>query len=263
MNGSYGYDGMNTENFSKIKICDANKAYQAIISQTYMSGMKLNEDSFMIQHTPKSFHCTTCIQESLWCLDNAKYWYLTFYYDFMNKCLDMNKIHYIESDTDSLYVAVAGKLNESPKQLFKHVIKNKEFYDKNIYKFMPNPAINTIEDEKKILGCAIEKTGDNMVALAPKCYTIWNSDQSVKALKLKGVSIKKNNIEFSDYQSIIENNSVKVGKNINLQIHNNKMSKLTINKNALTAQHTKMIVLPNQSCCPFVSGLNAEDYVIE
>ena len=54
MNGSYGYDGMNTENFSKIKICDANKAYQAIISQTYMNGMQLNDDTFMIQH---SFNC--------------------------------------------------------------------------------------------------------------------------------------------------------------------------------------------------------------
>ena len=61
----------------------------------------------------------------------------------------MNKIHYIESDTDSLYVAIAGNPNESPKQLFNHVIKKKEFYDKNIYKFMPNPSINSIEDEKK------------------------------------------------------------------------------------------------------------------
>ena len=102
-----------------------------------------------------------------------------------------------------------------------------------------------------------------MIALTPKCYTIFNSDQSVKALKLKGVSLKKNHIEYSDYRSVIENNSVKQGKNINLQIQNNQMSKLTIHKNALTAQHTKMIVLPNHSCAPYVSGLNAEDYIIE
>ena len=128
MNGSCGYDGMNTENFSKIKICDANKAYQAIISQTYMNGMKLNEDTFMIQHSPKSYHYTTCIQESLWCLDNAKFWYLTFFYDFMNECLDMERIHFIEGDTDSMYIAIAGNPIESPEQLFNHVIKNKEFY---------------------------------------------------------------------------------------------------------------------------------------
>ena len=263
MNGSYGYDGMNTENFSKIKICDTNKAYQAIISQTYMNGMQLNDNTFMIQHTPKSYHCTTCIQESLWVLDNAKYWYLTFYYDFMNKCLDMDRIHFIEGDTDSMYFAVAGNPNEPPSQLFNYVIKNKEFYDKHVYEFMPNPSLNTIEDEKKILGCAIEKTGENMIALAPKCYTIFNSDKSVKSLKLKGVSLKKNHIEYDDYKNVILNNSVKVGKNINLQMNGNQMSKLTINKNALTGCHTKMIVLENQSCCPFISGLTSKDYICE
>ena len=84
-----------------------------------------------------------------------------------------------------------------------------------------------------------------------------------KSLKLKGVSLKKNNIQYPDYKSIIENQSVKIGKNINLQMNNNQMSKLTINKNALTGQHTKMIVLENNSCCPYISGLTANDYLIE
>lgn len=41
------------------------------------------------------------------------------------------------------------------------------------------------------------------------------------------------------------------------------MSKITIVKNALTAAHTKMIVLENQCCCPFVKGLDAKDYIIQ
>ena len=102
-----------------------------------------------------------------------------------------------------------------------------------------------------------------MIALAPKCYTIFNSDKSVKSLKLKGVSLKKNHIEYDDYKNVILNNSVKIGKNINLQMNGNQMSKLTINKNALTGCHTKMIVLENQSCCPFISGLTSKDYICE
>ena len=253
---------MNSEKFSKVKICDANKAYQYIISQTYMGGAQLSDNTFLIQQSPKSYHCNTCIQESLWTLDNAKFWYLTFYYDFMNNCFDMDRLHFIEGDTDSAYFAVAGNPNEGPEQLFDYVIKNKEFYDKNVYKFMPNPSINTIQDEKKILGCAIEKYGENMIALAPKCYTIFNSNGQTKSLKLKGVSLKKNHIVSSDYKSIIDNQSIKLGKNINLQMQNNKMSKITVNKNALTGCHTKMIVLPNQSCAPFVSGLTANNYFI-
>lgn len=70
--------------------------------------------------------------------------------------------------------------------------------------------------------------------------------------QLKGVSLKKNHRVSSDYKSVIENQSIKVGKNINLQMQNNKMRKITVNKNALAKDHTKMIVLPNQSGAPFV-----------
>jgi hypothetical protein len=30
------------------------------------------------------------------------------YYGFFAKCLDMDKIHFVEGDTDSMYLAVAG-----------------------------------------------------------------------------------------------------------------------------------------------------------
>ena len=60
--------------------------------------------------------------------------------------------------------------------------------------------------------------------------TIWNNNGQTKSLKLKGVSLKKNDIKYSDYQNIIENQSVKQGKNFNLQMNGNQMSKLTINK---------------------------------
>ena len=263
MNGSYGYDGMNTENFSKIKICDADKAHQAIISDTYMNASKLNENTYLVQTQKKSFHCNTCLQESFWTLDNAKFWYLTFYYDFMTKCLDMNRLHVTSLDTDSYYFAVAGCIEEDPSQGFKHIIKNKDFYDKNIYKFMPNPSLNSIYDSKKILGCCVEKYGQNQIALCAKCYTIFNDDESnVVALKLKGVSLKKNKITSKDYENVIANNTVIAGKNINLQFKNNMMSKLTVNKNALTGTHTKMICLSNQACAPYVHGLNADDYIV-
>ena len=263
MNGSYGYDGMNTEKFSKVKICDTNKAYQYIISQTYMNGAQLTDDTFIIQQAPKYYHCTTCIQESFWTLDNAKFWYCTFYYDFMNRCLDMNKLHLTSLDTDSYYWAVAGDPSKGIDQEFKYIIKDHDFYNKHIYKFMPNPDINSVYDEKKILGLCVEKFGENQVALAPKCYTIWNNDGRTKSLKLKGVSLKKNNIVSSDYRNIIDEGTVKVGKNINLQMKNNVMSKITVNKNALTGSHTKMIVLSNQACAPYIDGLTAKDYFVE
>jgi hypothetical protein len=40
------------------------------------------------------------------------------------------------------------------------------------------------------------------------------------------------------------------------------MSKVTVVKNALTATHTKVIVLPNQVCAPFIHGIKADAYKV-
>ena len=46
-------------------------------------------------------------------------------------------------------------------------------------------------------------------------------------------------------------------------MQDNKMSKITVNKNALTGCHTKMIVLSNQSCAPYIKGLYSSDYLVK
>jgi hypothetical protein len=51
----------------------------------------------------------------------------------------MTKIHFVEGNTDSMYIAVAGNPNDDCHQGFKHAIKNKEYYDKYGYKWFPNP----------------------------------------------------------------------------------------------------------------------------
>lgn len=194
-----------------------------------------------------------------WVLDNAKYWFLVFYYDFLCKCLDTNKFHINTVETDSYYFSVAGDMNDTIEQGFQHIITNKAFYDNNYYKFLPIQPFTDIYDSKKLLGACVEKTAECQIALCPKCYSLFNKNGTTKSMKLKGVSLTKNNIKSSDYRAIVDEGTIKRGKNINLQMNNNKMSKITIIKNALTGKHTKMIVLPNQSCVPFINGLSAND----
>ena len=143
----------------------------------------LNTSNTIVTKTLKSYNCDTCIHEAYFTLDNAKYWYLVFIYEFMYKCLDMDKIHFIEGDTDSMYWAIAGDPNDGFKQGFKHVVKDKEYYDKHVFKFLlynffcfdekSRPVLTTHADrlahEKKLLGLAVEKEGLNLVALSPKC----------------------------------------------------------------------------------------------
>ena len=258
MNGSFGYDAINTSKFSKIRLCDTDKAYQYIISSSYLNGVEIGPDNYIIQQMPKIYRCHTCLQEAFWNLDNAKYWYLTFYYDFIVNCLDVERLHLISCDTDSFYFAMSS-IPECTDKGLGCIVKNKEFYDENVFKFMPNPDSSDI---KKLLGCCIERIGENMIAPAPKCYSIWDSYDTPDILKLKGISLKTNAIDKNDYENVIKHSTVKTGRNINFQMKNNVMSLITTVKNAITGTHTKMVVLPNQSCLPFIHGLTSNDYLV-
>jgi hypothetical protein len=279
LNGSYGYDGMNTEKFVRTKVKNESQTYLAQIFDSFVSTRSLSDNQYLVTYNPKTFRCDTCLQESYFTLDNAKFWYLNFVYNFMYKCLDMNRMHFIEGDTDSAYWAVAGDSNENYQQGFKYVIREssltnpteggQEFYDQHVYEWFPNPD-KGIEDMKKLLGLAIENQDENCVALAPKCYCLFpkvaeellkkdgietDDPKLLCVTKMKGVKKSLNQMAAQDYQSAI----VKpiIGKNINLQMKSNQMSKIKIQKNALTATHTKAIVLSNQSCAPFIYGYDA------
>ena len=278
LNGSYGYDGMNTEKFTKSKILDKNKTYKSQLNNSFLSTRKISEDSYIVERESKSFPCNTCIQEAFFTLDNAKYWYLNFVYNFMHKAFDMERIHFVEGDTDSMYWAISGDPNKDCHQGFEAVIKDQKFYNENAKYFFPIVSENMtplekIRQEKKLLGLSIEKEGDNCIALASKCYTVWdnpkdetylcdnpkdetylcdNHEGNTKALKVKGIKKEQSNITYQDYIDVLTNNSVKTSTNVNLQLQDGVMSKISVYKNALTCAHTKMRVFKNQSCCPFL-----------
>ncbi len=275
LNGSYGYDAMNTEKYSQIRICDKDKAQQFTSSHRFRDLQEIGEDVYVVALENENFKCDTCLQEAFFTLDNAKYWYLVFIYDFMYKCLDMEKLHFIEGDTDSAYWAVAGNPDEDNTQGFKHVITDHKFYNENIFKFAPfdfycsdescRLTLTTKKEqkshEKKLLGLAVEKQGDNMIALCPKCYTCFDGtleDGTTKATKCKGVSIKQNPLKHQDYCDVIFKNTTKDGKNTNLRfVKKDKVGRMvrqSVNKSALSGRHTKGVVQLNGCVHPFIMG---------
>ena len=141
MNGSYGYDGMNTEKYRNVKVCNKDDAFRVIAADTFISGSKIDDNTYLIQSNPKSFHCKTCIQESMFTLSNSKYWFLVFIYDFLYKCLDCDRFHINTIETDSIYISISGNINEPNTQGIKYIIKDQEYYDKYAYLFFHNPPL--------------------------------------------------------------------------------------------------------------------------
>ncbi|KAA6375414.1 MAG: hypothetical protein EZS28_029059 [Streblomastix strix] len=260
MNSSYGSDGLNPEKFTKIKMMNKKQALQAHLSNTFMDDQKLGEDVYAVQMNPETCACKTPLQVAYFVLDNAKYWYLNFIYNFMYKCFDMDKLHFVEGDTDSAYWSVSGDENAGIKQQFKYVIKNQQFYDENAKYFFPTIEGDLL-DEKKILGLSVERQGPEIVALASKNYYMKVDDK--EKIKLKGVNQSTNKITKDQIVDNITNGTITKCTNMRLGQKNYQMSKLSTEKNGITGIHTKMVVLSDQSCCPYVFGLKASDYKVQ
>ena len=236
LNSSYGFDSIRSDKFNKAKLVNKAGAFKAHRNPYHIDTIELNKDFYLVTEQTKSYSMETPLQVAAFTLDNAKYWYLNFIYNFMEKCLDMNKIHFVEGDTDSLYFAISGNPEETDEQGLKYVIKDEKFYNENVFKWLPydyyctdenyRPKLETPEEkikhEKKLLGCAIEKQGYNIVALGPKCYTTWGSEkkgnETTLSLKVKGIDIRTNkHISSKSYLEVIRENKVINGTNYLLQ----------------------------------------------
>jgi hypothetical protein len=92
--------------------------------------------------------------------------YFKFVYDFIYRFIDMSKIHFIESDTNSLYYAISGNPDEDCHQGFKHVVNE-------VYPTFSKEQ--QTRDKKKLLSVSFEKEGYIMFAITPKCYILKSS----------------------------------------------------------------------------------------
>ncbi|KAA6381338.1 MAG: hypothetical protein EZS28_023136 [Streblomastix strix] len=269
INASYGYDTLNTEKFGKIKMLDKADTFIAQHPPNHIGTRLISANTFAIQIKLKTATCFTSIQSGVFTLDNAKYWYLNYIYNFMYKCLDLNRFHFVLADTDSIYIAVAGDPNKDCHQQFESIVTDKQFYDQHVYQYLPDPN-KDIYDYKKILGFGIEDEGYELTSLGPKCYSmIVNKRNKEKQhyefkpkITSKGIS-KSQQISHNDYVNVINKDIVKKGINGTLKMNDNVMNSIQVDKYELTEFNNKSIVLRNQCCCPYIKGLTAKDYQIK
>ena len=231
LNSSYGSDITRTDKYKKVYIGEKEDAFMSHKRKEHLNTQELGNGRYLIFEENRSYAEERPLQCALFTLDNAKYWYINFIYNFMEKCLDMNKIHFVEGDTDSMYWAIAGNPELDETQYFDYVIKDKEFYYKNIYKWLPHNFGNVPDEykltfdneleakkqEKQLLHFAVEKASFNMVALASKCYTAWGSGKDAnetKAIKVKGVNKSTNrHITKDSYLEVLEEKKTIDGTN--------------------------------------------------
>jgi hypothetical protein len=240
LNGAYAMDIMNEANYRKTKVVNKHQCFLAHLTPTFRHSEKLGEDSYLVESVNKNFNCKTCIHEGVATLDIAKMLYLNFIHNFMYKCLDMNRIHFVEGDTDSMYWAVAGNGHGG----FEDVIIDKEFYMANIGHYLTSDfygnekqfdtPLEKMMFDKRFGGLAIEKQRKNMIALTSKLYTIW--DDSKETSKAKGCHQK---FDHRMYLDVLEQGLIINGTNHSLKMNQGVMSYVSTYKRAITAIFTK------------------------
>ncbi|KAA6392375.1 MAG: hypothetical protein EZS28_012102 [Streblomastix strix] len=279
LNSAFGGEGQNNAKFDKITFNNARQTSLKQLKQDHKATRKLSDDiynsdgelikeaQYMDSESPRQFKCNKPLLEAVFILDNSKFWYLNFIYNFLYKCVDMDRVHICNMDTDSMQLAIAGSQIEGYKQELKYMIKDQLFYDLYYKEQLPWEGC-TVAEEKKLMGLITESQGENIVCLAHKYYSLYNgneqSDDIVSLVnRMKGVSEKKANLTTNDYIKCLND-----GCNINvitynLQMKMGVMSMISMKKSALTGIHNKMVVLANRCCAPFMQGIRADHYLIE
>ncbi|GHU20237.1 hypothetical protein FACS189472_11240 [Alphaproteobacteria bacterium] len=252
---------------------------------------QIDSDLFFVAYRPRTFKCSTPLHCNVFTLDNSKFLVLNFVYNGIYKAVDERRIMIIYCDTDYVTFAIAGNKTKGLNQGFEDIIVDSEFWNKN--------RNDMLTDEKKLLHFATENIGDEMIALAPKNYILhrvkeykkaedipktqndaWMRDKNGDFIMdykkgLKGVN-KDNNkhINFEAFQKCLLEGKITAGKNCTFQPRKNMeakekgdradytLSKITVNKFALSGIYTKGVVLENTRCCPFIQGLTADNYVV-
>jgi hypothetical protein len=159
---------------------------------------------------------------------------------------------------------VAGDPRRGIRQGFQFVVKDKAFCRKHYYEWFPN-WWGDKEDEKKLGGIAVENIGDFLIAIAPKNYTIGIKGNEKKAKKkMKGCSEERNKqITVQSYFDNIEKKTKIDAENCGFHVKDGGVVKDVVSKVAISGVHTKMIVLENECCAPYINGLKASDYYVE
>jgi hypothetical protein len=254
LNSSYGYDGLRTERYDNVKFVGNETALLLQSKSNFMGTRYIKNNLHMVKSSNRTYTEKTCLQCAFFTLDYAKYWYLNFIYNFLYKCCAPDKFHFVEGDTDSIYIAISGDSTLGNDQSIENIIVNKDYY--NRYKN------DWISNEKELLKVATEKYGSSMIALASKNYYIATDKKEV--FKAKGVSNRTPLYKDNYLQALL--GELTMATNIGFRMikknGGDKFVKLETEKKAITGIHNKMVVLKNHCCAPFVYGKTSKDYAI-
>ena len=141
-NSAYGKTITNKDRHRDVQFCDDDEAPKKVNEPQFQQLNVLSEDLYEVEMAKKKIKYDLPIQISFFVYQYAKLRMLKFYYDFIDIYLDRKNFQYIEMDTDSAYIALAGQNLEN---LTKPELKKQFFEEWN--NWLPAEACATHQKE--------------------------------------------------------------------------------------------------------------------
>ena len=259
-NSAYGKTITNKDKHQDMYFCDDEDAPKKINEPQFRQLNMIHEDLYEIEMAKKKIKYNLPLHIGFFVYQYAKLRMLEFYYDFIDVYLNREDFQYIEMDTDSAYIALAGpSLEELVKphlkaQFYKEwdrwfpaeacIAHQKEFVNTKLagQKWQPKECCEMKKKyDRRTPGLfKIEWEGRGMVALCSKTYFGWGEKNKCST---KGISKTQNTIDKEHFLQVLKTKQSSGGVNVGFQVKNNTVYTYQQQRNALSYLYPKRKVM--------------------
>ena len=160
---------------------------------------ELEPGFYEVEKTKEELVLDLPVHIGVFILNYAKLRMLQFYYDFTDKYLDRSLYEINETDTDSLYMSLAGN---SVEELV--TPEKKQAFDAEKHLWFVTPQVPQGKRTPRLF--KVEYTGTKMVSLCSKSYCIEDTDNRTVKFSMKGVNKNQFDNPMTHYQETLDYN---------------------------------------------------------
>ncbi|KAI9188571.1 uncharacterized protein BJ171DRAFT_549374 [Polychytrium aggregatum] len=176
-NSAYGRSLMKREDFSRVRVVEATHLQKHVMEPSYVEAHPLGNDLYEVTRRCTRIVHHSPIQIGLAVYSYAKLRMLQFYYDFLCQVTTQDRFMPMHMDTDSLYMAITGDRLED-------IVTCHPFR----YEQLAKQFLSRDPSTRRTPGLfKVEFSGTELVELAPKLYSAFDSETQKHKMSSKGV----------------------------------------------------------------------------
>jgi hypothetical protein len=250
-NSAYGSSIMNKEKHTKIKyVNDYHSACLSVNDPFFKKLTELSFNCFEVESFKKRITLDVPIQLGFFILQYAKLRMLQFHYDCMLKLIPRHLLKLVETDTDSMYYALASDnmetaVGDEMKTDFRNNVYN-SCHDSITPLWFPRKCCDKhAKYDNRTPGLfKKEYVGTEVVALCSKTYIVANQNDSTQKFSSKGISRRSLGGDlFSKYKKVLDTQEKEDGENTGFRLKNNNIYTYTQIRSGFTYFYCKREVL--------------------